>query len=648
MRALFVSLAVLLISNSAWAKKDPTLMTINGNPVTLSEFEYIYNKNNSNNVLDKKSLDEYVDLFINFKLKVEEAKAQGIDTTQSFITELKGYRDQLTKPYLTDAKAEEAMLKATYDRLKEDLEVSHILIRVDENAPAEDTLKAWNKVQEALQRLKTEDFAEVAKEMSEDESAKDNGGYIGWITGFQTIYPFETKAYNTPVGSISSPVRTIFGYHIIKVADRRNSMGEVLVQHIMKFTSKGEDALNEKAKQQIDSIYQLVLDGKDFGKLAEANSDDRGSAAQNGELPWFGTRRMVAEFEQAAFALNNKGDVSEPILSPYGWHIIKLIDKKSIPSFEEKRAEIERNIKRDERAQAGEKAFIAQLKKDYKFKYAKGNPEQDFVSFLEGKTLADSAFLADLGQANLKQKMFSFAKKTYTQADFFNYLKANPASQKASANEIIKEKYAKWIDAELLAYEDSQLEKKYDDFRLLMNEYHDGILLFEVSNEEVWEKASKDTEGLADYFQANKAKYSTWDAPRFKGLIVQCNNEQAHLAAQELIATLQPVDSIDKQLRQLNDSVITIKVNKGLYAEGDNKMVDHYHFKSNDNYKVDEKFPFVILYGNNINQPEEYTDARGLVTADYQEYLEVQWIQALREKYPYRINEKVLRKIQKN
>ncbi|MDD2283808.1 MAG: peptidylprolyl isomerase [Paludibacter sp.] len=648
MKALFVSLSVLLISGSVMAKgKDPVLMTINGKPVLKSEFEYIYNKNNSNNALDKKTLEEYVDLFVNFKLKVEEAKSQGIDTTKSFINELSGYRDQLTKPYLTDSRVEESLLKEAYERMKEDIEVSHILVRVQQNAAPADTLKAWNKIQEVLKRLEKEDFPTVAKETSEDQSVEDNGGYIGWITGFRTVYPFETMAFNTPVGTISKPVRSAFGYHVIKVHNRRFSPGEVLVSHIMKFTSQGDDAGNTRAKNQIDSLYQLVKNGADFGQIASAHSEDRGSAARNGELPWFGTGRMVAEFEQAAFALKNTGDISEPVQSAYGWHIIKLLDTKPIPSFENKKADIERLVKRDERAQKGQQAFVEKLKKEYKLKINKGTQTEDFYALLQDRLLTDSAFLADADAAKLKKTMFSFARKKYKQEDFLAYLKKNQASEKSSAKEIIDQKLNAFIEKELLAYENTQLEKKYDDFRLLMQEYHDGILLFEVSNNEVWEKASKDTAGLVAFFKRNKQKYS-WDKPHFKGRVIQCKTEDVWKKANEIVS-VQPKDSIDKFLRQLNDSVVNIKIDKGLYVEGDNKFVDHYVFNSPGAVEKDAKYPYVFVPGTLLNYtPEDYTDVRGLVTADYQEFLEKEWINTLREKYPVKINQKVLKTVQKN
>ena len=251
-RSVLSLVAFLALSTSFFAQTtDPVLMTINGKPVLKSEFEYIYNKNNTNNSLDKKTLDEYVDLFVNFKLKVEEAKTQGIDTTASFINELAGYRSQLTKPYLTDTKVDEALLHEAYDRSKEDVDVSHILIRIPQNATPADTLKAWNEINAIGKRLQKEDFAKVAKEVSQDQSAEENSGHIGWVSAFRTVYPFETMAYKTDVGTISKPVRTTFGYHILKVHGHRNTLGEVLVSHIMIFTSKGNDIANKKAKATI-------------------------------------------------------------------------------------------------------------------------------------------------------------------------------------------------------------------------------------------------------------------------------------------------------------------------------------------------------------------------------------------------------------
>jgi len=645
-RSVFSLVAFFALSTSFFAQStDPVLMTINGKPILKSEFEYIYNKNNTNNSLDKKTLEEYVDLFVNFKLKVEEAKAQGIDTTASFVTELSGYRSQLTKPYLTDTKVDDDLLREAYNRSREDIDVSHILIRVEANATPADTLKAWNSINAIYKRVQKEDFSKVAKEVSEDQSVKENDGHIGWISAFRTVYPFETVAYNTPVGTISKPVRTAFGYHVLKVLGRRNTMGEVLVSHIMIFTSKGDEASNKKAKATIDSIYQRVVAGDDFGTLAKNHSQDKGSSVKNGELPWFGAGRMVPEFENAAFALKNVGEYSKPIQSAYGWHIIKLIDKKGLAPYEELKADLERKVKRDERANRGQQAFIAKLKADYDYKQNTASV-LELSKLLTGRTLADSIFKVQA--AKLEKPLFSFATKEYTQADFAKYLLKNSATEKKNSAEIINDKLKTYSEAELLAYEDKQLEKKYDDFRFLMQEYHDGILLFEVSNKEVWDKASKDTEGLDKYFKAHKEDY-TWEKPHYKGRIISCKDKETFSSA-KFIVKKSDNDSIDKYLRiRLNDSIQYVKIEKGLYVQGENKAVDKFVFKTKDKFVPGTDYPFVFVTGKLLkNTPEDYTDVRGLVTADYQEYLEKEWIKTLRSKYPVTVDQNILKTVKKN
>ena len=639
-------LTFLALSVGSFAQTyDPVLMTINGKPVLKSEFEYIYNKNNTNNSLDKKTLDEYVDLFINFKLKVEEAKRQGIDTTASFLSELSGYRSQLTKPYLTDSSVDEALLHEAYERSKTDLDVSHILIRIPQNATPADTLKALNEINGIWKRLEKESFAKVAKEVSQDQSAEQNNGHIGWISAFRTVYPFETAAYNTAVGSYSAPVRTAFGYHIVKVHARRNSLGDVLVSHIMILTSKGNEAQNKKAKVTIDSLYQRVLAGDDFGALAKKYSQDKGSAVKNGELPWFGSGRMVPEFETAAFALKNVGQISKPVQSAYGWHIIKLLNKKGLAPFDELKAELESKIKRDERANKGQQVFLDRLRSEYDYKLITANLEE-FYKLLKNKKLSDSTFIADA--AKLNKPLFSFDGKYYSQSDFAQFLKKNQGTDKMTPSEIIDGKLKAFADAELLAYEDSQLENKYDDFRFLMQEYHDGILLFEVSNKEVWDKASKDTQGLIKYFNKHKADY-TWEKPHFKGRVIFCKDKET-LNAAKLIVKKSAADSIDKYLKvRLNDSIQHVKVEKGLYVQGDNKVVDSEIFKSKEKYVPATDYPYFFVEGKLLkNKPEDYSDVRGLVTADYQEYLEQEWIKALRAKYPVTVDQNVLKTVKKN
>ena len=644
--SVIASLILFTLSIGSFAQiSDPVLMTVNEKPVLKSEFEYIYNKNNTNNSLDKKTLEEYVDLFVNYKLKVEEAKQQKIDTTASFINELQGYRSQLAKPYLTDTKTDENLLREAYEHSKEDVDVSHILIRIPKNATPTDTLKAWNEINTIWKRLEKENFARVAKEVSQDQSAEQNGGHIGWISAFRAVYPFENAAYNTAVGNYSKPIRSAFGYHIVKPIARRKSSGEVLVAHIMIFTSKGDETQNKKAKSTIDSLYQRVLAGDNFGELAKKYSQDKSSSTKEGELPWFSTGRMVPEFEAASFALKNINDVSQPVQSAYGWHIIKLIDKKGLAPFEELRPDLERKIKRDERADLGQQSFLNQLRIDYKYNEIETSV-REFYKLLGDKKLTDSTFIGGLDKLN--KPLFSFAGKNYSQTDFANYLKKEHTANKSTASEIIDEKLNAFVNTQLLAYEDAQLENKYPEFRFLMQEYHDGILLFEISNREVWDKASKDTEGLIQYFKENKVDY-TWEKPHFKGHVIYCK-DKATLAAAKSIAKKAATDSIDKYLRtRLNDSIQYVRTEKGLYVQGDNKVVDDQIFKSKEKYVPSTDYPFVFVVGKMLkNKPEDYTDVRGLVTADYQEYLEQEWIKALRAKYSVNVDQNILKTVKKN
>lgn len=644
---VFTTISVFCTLSGIFAATDAqVLMTINGKPVYKSEFEYIYNKNNANNSLEKHDIQDYVNLFVNFKLKVEEAKAQGLDTTKSFISELSGYRSQLTTPYLTDKKVDESVLNEAYDRMKEDIDVSHILVRIAANASPADTLKAWKEINNIAKSLVKEDFAKIAKSVSQDQSATDNAGHIGWISAFRTVYPFETIAYKTAVGTISKPVRTAFGYHIIKVHARRKSLGEVLVAHIMKFTKSGDEEMNKKAKITIDSIYNRLVMGDNFGTLASSFSQDKGSAVKNGELPWFGTGRMVPEFETAAFAIKNIGDFSQPIQTSYGWHIIKLIDTKALPTFEASKEGIEKKVKRDERANLGKKSFLNKLRVEYNLQINKANVAEYYKLFAVNAPAIDSLFLSQA--ISLNKGLFNFAGKEINQQAFTNYLKKNNKIDKAVPADIIDDKLNNFIDSEINNYEDAQLENKHDEFRYLMQEYHDGILLFEVSNKEVWDKATKDNVGLDNYFKEHKAKYN-WDKPHFKGRIIYCKNNETLKAAKSIVKKANN-DSIDKYLTtRLNDSIKNVKIDKGLFVQGENKEVDFQIFKQKEKPEVSKEFPYVFVIGKSLkSEPEDYTDVRGLVTADYQEFLEQEWIKTLKSKYPVDIKQNILETIKTN
>lgn len=635
----------LCCGSLAWAgpTEDPVIMKVNGKDVTKAEFEYIYRKNNQQQI-DNKSLDDYLVLFKNFKLKVSEAESMGLDTTIAFKTELEGYRKQLANPYLVDRQVDDQLALEAYNRLKENVEVSHILFRIPENATPADTFKIYQKADSVLNLIrKGQDFATLAKQYSEDPSAARNAGYLGFITGFMTVYPFESAAYNTPAGSVTGPVRSQFGYHLVKVSSRRSDPGQVLTAHIMKATSpNAPEEQRKKAEQEIREIYDQIMQGGDFAAIAKEKSDDPGSAQKGGELPWFGSGSMVKEFEDVAFSLKEKGDISAPVLSPFGWHIVKLLDRKQLEPFSEKKAELLRRIARDERGNKGQLSLIEKLKKEYNLTL--NQPVVDrMVKLTETYNPKDSVFMSKIEGDS--ETLLTINGQPYAVSDFAVYLKKQFNAENMPAADYLNDKINAFAGKSILDYEDSQLESKYADFRNLMNEYRDGILLFEVSNREVWDKASKDTQGLSDFFKKNKKKYN-WKEPRYKGYVVSCKNDSVASLAKVKIASY-PQDSVVYYLQKEfnNDSIKNVKVEKGLYLKGDNQWVDQAVFTIGSP-AVNEDFPVVFVSGKLLKKgPESYQDVRGLVTADYQNYLENRWIKALNKKYPVEINKDVVKTV---
>ena len=637
-------LAALLAGNSwfgGWATDvDPVIMRVNNKDIHKSEFEYIYNKN-SQQQIDHKSLDEYVTLFKNYKLKVAEAEAMGIDTTSAFKNELAGYREELAKPYLIDASVDDRLAHEAYDRMKEDVEVSHILIGLNARTP-EDRAEAKKKAESVLAEIKAgEDFGMLAEKFSEDGS-RQNKGYLGFIRGGRTVYPFEKAAFALQAGEVSDIVETQFGYHIIKVHSRRPNPGEFLFSHIMILVPRGvSDEVKAQKESEIRAVYEELKSGADFATMAKERSEDKASAVRGGELPWVSSGQFVKEFEDAAFALKNKGDITEPVLSPYGWHIIKLMDRRDIKPFEQMRSEITRMMARDERGSMARNAMVAKLKNDYGFSLEES--QRAMLMKLAGDLgKVDSSYIAAIH--NDQSVLFSFENHSYTVADFASFL-SKGRDVTVNAPDYVSTMIGYMADMEILDFEKAHLEDKYPDFRNLMNEYRDGMLLFEISNREVWEKASKDTEGLQKFFKKNRKKYK-WDKPHYKGFLIQCFDAATADDIKNRIKELDDDSVIVVLNREFNtDSLTRVKVERGLFVEGDNEKIDELVFKGAP-VKADEKLPIAFVSGKLLKKmPEAYTDVRGQVTADYQTYLEKVWVKKLNKKYPVEIYEDVLKTV---
>ena len=612
--------------------QDEVLMTINGEPITKSEFEYIYNKNNSDNAIDKKTLDEYVELFVNFKLKVAEAKAQGLDTTKTFKRELNGYRKQLAKPYLTDAELEDALFREAYSHFSEDCEVSHILIKTE----GDDTLTSYNKALEVIARLNAgEEFGKVADETSADQSVARNHGYLGWFTALQLVWPFEKAMYDLPLNQISTPIKSDYGYHVIKVHNRRPAWGQVNARHIMKVCSESmtPDMQNKKYQEMVE-IKKRLDAGEDFATLAKEVSDDKASAQKGGDLGWFGIGRMVREFEVATYALN-AGETSEIIKTRFGYHIINLKEKRGVEPFEKKKADIQRMMQYDSRSTAAKTSFINKLKKEYNFQI---NNNEVIKAKVLAVQYADNDSLLKIKAVEHDGALITFADQQITTSELVSYY----VMTKAMGTDM-DTKIDQIAEMKLMQYEDSQLENKYTDFANLMKEYHDGILLFEVSNHEVWEKAIKDKKGLEKYFKQNRKNY-TWSEPRYRGFVVKCKDEATAKRLNKEIKRMNP-DSVVNYVRTKvnNDSITFATIERGLWKQGENSHVDLTQFKqTNTQVEVNEKLPIVITIGKKLKKPETYIDVRGTITADYQNHLEKLWIENLRNKYTVEINQEVL------
>lgn len=630
----------------ASAQTDPVLMEINGKPVTKSEFLQIYLKNNNDPQYDKESLDEYMELFKKFKLKVAEAEALKYDTIPKLKKELDGYKKQLSLPYLVDSAQNQVLVREAYERTKTEIRASHILIKVESNASPEDTLAAWNKIMGLKARIeKGEDFASVAKSKngSEDPSAANNGGDLGYFTAFQMVYPFEEKAYNTPIGKVSDPFRTRFGYHIVKVTDKRPARGTIKTAHIMVAVSKNastEEVTN--AEKKINEIYDKLVGGAKFENLAKEFSDDPSSNQKGGELPAFGTgttTRMVTSFEDAAFLLRNDGDYSKPVKTEYGYHIIKRVEWTDVKPFDAMKKELQTRVNRDERSKKTQDSFVSKLKSAYAYENSskKGlkwfNKNLD-TTYFQGKWKAD--------KLKSDKTLFVLDGKKFGQKDFARFLEMNYRVVRKDRNEVIvQQQYKSWEKERILNYEESRLMDKYPDYKALVTEYHDGILLYEIMQDKVWNKAMKDTVGLRKYFESNRANYM-W-GKRLDAFVYECADSKIadkvfKMIQNDTITSKHVLEVINKE-SELNLRVRTNKFD----IESTTYLKDRNLAKGvNKPFEFEGKTYVVKVTDKLEPKQKEFSEAKGPATSDYQNFLEKEWLNELSLKHAIKINYDVL------
>jgi len=652
----FITLLFGIFSLSAFCQNpDPVLIQIGTEKVTKNEFIKVYEKNNINSEKsDKNALEEYLDLYINFRLKVAEAKALGMDTIKSFRDELAGYRKQLAQPYLADNEASDKMIREAYQHKLYDIRASHILVRVDRLASAADTLAAWNKIMQLRKRiLKGEDFGSIAAEASEDPSAKNrevngqkfrgNRGDLGFFTAFDMVYPFEEAAYNAKVNEVTMPVRSDFGYHLIKVTEKIPAMGKVQLADIM-FVYPAKASLDDSLKvaDSANMVYKLLQAGGDFGVLARKFSDDASTSAKGGVLPWFGVNRLLPDFTYSIQKMKQKGDYSEPFQTIYGWFIIKLVDRKPVGSFDEEKDEIKQRIPRSDRNTDIQNTFISKTKARYGF-----TENQQALDELT-KAVTDSIFVASwkLEQAaGLDKNLFSIGTKSYTQYDFAKQLAATQGrGQKHDIAAYVYQQYIAFVKDAILKYADSQLETENPDFKALMGEYHDGILLFDLTDKKVWSKAVKDTVGLEQFYDQNKNTYM-WDA-RLDASVITIKDPSIIKSLKKLLKKKASDEQILAKFNQDTIQKVTIEHKK--FLKGDNVNLEHIEWKPG----ISELIPLannenviVVVHEVRAPEPKLLDETRGAITADYQNYLEKEWINELRSKYPVTVNREIFKSI---
>ena len=641
MKKQLLSFSFILLIASGFCQKnsssDPIVMEIDGKGVTKSEFLQIYLKNNNNPQFHKDSIDKYLVLFKKFKLKVAEAEALGYDTIPKLKKELDGYKKQLANPYMIDSAQNESLVREAYERTSNEVRASHILIRLEQNAKPQDTLIAWNKISEIKRRLeKGEDFAYIAKSKngSEDPSAVNNGGDLGYFTAFQMIYPFEDRAYKTPIGQLSEIFRTRYGYHILKTTGTRPARGSIKAAHLL--VSAGKNATQEEkinAEKKAGELYAKLKAGEKWEDLVKLYSDDPTSNQKGGELPMFGSgtnQRMVPIFEEAAFALTNDGEISEPIQTDFGFHIIKRLEWKPVRPYNEMKKEIQSKVNKDERAKKTQDSFVDKMKKQYNYQLPKINGLTWFETNLDS-TYFVGKWKAD--KLNTDLEVFSLDGKIYTQKQFAEFMeKGFRGIKRDEFKKVVESQFNNWVKISVLDYEESKLESKYPEFRALIKEYHDGILLYEIMSDKIWNKSVKDTSGLKNFFNLNRANYM-WQK-RLDATIYECNSDKnAALVYKMLKKKKNTSKEIIEKINVKSELNLRVKMNK-FDAESTTYLKGRTFTQGrNKPYNFEDKFYVVVLNKELPIMKKEFNEAKGIVTSDYQNYMEKTWLEELEKKH---------------
>ena len=651
--ALFLSL--LFVANLSAQDSEEIIFSVGEENVTRTEFKYIYEKNNSiskdEKLYTKESLEEYLELYVKFKLKVHEAKAQGLDTTEKFLKEFMTYRSQLAEPYLRDKNVSEALIKEAYDRKKSVLRASHILIDLDEGALPGDTLKAYDVALKAKKEaMHAKDFAAIARKyasFTKDPTLEKSGGDLGYFGVFNMIYPFESAAYNAKVGDIVGPVRTKFGYHIIKLTERKPYEGEITAAHIMIRTDLAVNDVNKDLmRRKIDSIYGRLKKGEPFENLARTESQHSSTASNGGRLKKFDrlSNWLPADIVHHAFKLEKDGEFSEPFQSEYGWHIVKRIELITLPEFDKMKEYFRSKVERDSRSQRSVNSAVRRIKKENRF-------SENLNTLNAFKTKKDQSIINGGWNKDSEKKydevMFTIGKKKYTQLDFCSFLEnGQGVNQFTNAEFAMDYYYEKFVEKSVFDFEDAQLENKHEDFRNIVREYYEGILLFEVTDKEVWSKAMKDSVGQRNYYEAHLGKYQWND--RVNATIFYCKDKSV---AKKIKKGLNKDNSNLQELyKEMNsENSMNFSFIEDTYEKGSEEVLDMVKWKKGYRKVESYKDRYVLIKVNKVMPagPKKLKEIKGMVIADYQAQLEKKWLEMLNNKFQVEINKEAVNNLVK-
>ena len=620
------------------------LFTYGTKSVSKEEFLKAYNKNNTYEKNDEKALREYLDLYTKFKLKVQAAYDMKLDTLPSQMAELQSFRSQLIQNYLNDESSVNAMVDEAFVRSQKDIRISHIFIPAAQTDSAAAIKQAKQKIDAAYKQLQAgKDFGDVAINYSADPTVKENKGDVGFITVFSLPYELETLGYNTPVGKFSTPYRSKTGYHIFKKTAERKALGKIkIAQVLLNIPPDADDATRQDFKRRADSIYNAAAQGADFASLAATFSGDNFSYQTKGELPEFGPGRYEPSFEKAAFALTKDNEISQPILTEYGYHIIKRIHRSHIPS--------DRN----------NKEYLAQLKEqvvnDDRIEVAKRIMQQKILKLIGYKKgIYNAADLWAYTDSVVRDKpvpaktstrpntiLFSFTKQNITVNDWIAFRRSTGDADRITAGKTNAELLNYYVDVAAIEYYKDNLESFNKDFAFQMKEFKEGNLLFEVMQRNIWDKAANDSAGLRDFFTSHKNNY--WWENSITGILFTASNEKT---AVDVLPKLKANIADWRAIAETYEG--NVIADSGRFETVQLALLSDYKFapktftpvvKNQSDTSV--SFAYVMEYFPQ-RSPRSFEEARGYVINDYQIFLEQQWIAQLKKKYPIKVNETVFR-----